>query len=148
MPSSPAWASKRYGYQTMPHSEAPATSAHAGRDAMALMDWTCDSKRPPMVPTVLHVAALLGGGVDRHLRDIARSVPGRHVLWHAGESADVLEFPADGRLEALDPARIDADPAALASLLRNEGVGLVHLHSNLEPARKRALQAAKAAGAR
>lgn len=101
-----------------------------------------------MVPTVLHVTTLLGGGVDRHVRDIARAVPGRHVFWHAGERADVLEMPQERRYAPLDPERIAADRDALAALLRAERVGLVHLHSTASPARERAAQAAAACGAR
>lgn len=99
-----------------------------------------------MVPTVLHVTTLLGGGVDRHLRDIARAVPGRHLVWHAGDAADVLEFPAERRFAALDRSRIEAEPQALAQALREQRVGLVHLHSSLGPARERAAQAAHALG--
>jgi glycosyltransferase involved in cell wall biosynthesis len=101
-----------------------------------------------MVPTVLHVTTLLGGGVDRHLRDIARSVPGRHLIWHAGESADVLEFAAGRRFAVLDRARIEAEPETLAQALRRERIGVVHLHSSLRPARERAAQAARALGAK
>jgi len=100
-----------------------------------------------MAATVLHITTLLGGGVDRHLRDIARAVPGRHLFWHAGEDADVIEFPAEHRFEALDPRRIDADPEALAAFLRHEGVGLVHLHSTARSARARAGEATRASGA-
>lgn len=99
-----------------------------------------------MVPTVLHVTSLLGGGVDRHLRDIARSVPGRHLLWHVGEDAEVLESPTERRFEVLDPKRVDAQPEALAALLRAEGVALVHQHSSLHAASERALQAERALG--
>lgn len=99
-----------------------------------------------MVPTVLHVTTLLGGGVDRHLRDIARSVPGRHLIWHVGNAAEVIEDPAANAFHVLDPARVDADPAALAQWLRAEGVALVHQHSNLLAARKRALLAERVLG--
>ncbi|APV52135.1 hypothetical protein BWI17_22175 [Betaproteobacteria bacterium GR16-43] len=93
-----------------------------------------------MRATVLHVTTLFGGGVDRHLRDIARAVPGRHLFWHAGRESDVLEDPGEGRFDALDGARLDADPAALAQFLKSEGVALVHQHSVAPAARKRALQ--------
>jgi glycosyltransferase involved in cell wall biosynthesis len=95
---------------------------------------------------ILHVSSLFGGGVDRHLRDVARAVPGRHLIWHAGELAEVLEVPAENRFVALDPKRIEAEPGALAQALRAERVGLVHLHSSAPAARARAKQAAKALG--
>ncbi len=97
---------------------------------------------------VLHVTALGGGGVDRHLRDLARAIDRRHVLWHAGERADVLEIAQDGRYFPLDPARLEAEPEALAAWLRAEGVGLVHLHSTAPCARRRAEWAAGRLGAR
>jgi glycosyltransferase involved in cell wall biosynthesis len=115
---------------------------------MALMEGSCDSNRERMIPAVLHVTTLHGGGVDRHLRDLARGVGRAHVFWHAGDSADLLEFPARRRCVALDPARIDADEGALAATLRHEGVGLVHLHSMAACARRRATQAARALGLR
>ena len=43
---------------------------------------------------VLHVTSLLGGGVDRHIRDIARGVPRPHLFWHAAENAEVIEDKA------------------------------------------------------
>ena len=44
---------------------------------------------------VLHITSLLGGGVDRHVRDIARAAPSRHLVWHACDEADVIEVPPD-----------------------------------------------------
>src|SRR5204862_5769074 len=35
-------------------------------------------------PSILHVSAAEGGGVDRYIRDIAANVPRRHFLWHVG----------------------------------------------------------------
>ena len=93
---------------------------------------------------VLHVTSLLGGGVDRHVRDIARSVPGRHVFWHSGESADVLELPAEQRFFVLDPQRIEAEPEALAAWLRSLGVAIVHLHTTMPAGERRARWATKA----
>jgi glycosyltransferase involved in cell wall biosynthesis len=87
-----------------------------------------------MAATRLHVAALHGGGVDRHLRDIARAVPGRHLFLHVGDRAVVLEDPAKRRHWALDAGRIAADPAPLATALSRDAVGLVHRHaSSLAP---------------
>jgi Glycosyltransferase Family 4 len=87
---------------------------------------------------VLHVVSLFGGGVDRHVRDIARA-PGRdHLIWHAGDGADVIEEPHCGRFHLLDAARMAADGDALPRWLRARRVGLVHLHSSERPARTRA----------
>lgn len=99
-----------------------------------------------MTARILHVTSLFGGGVDRHVRDIAHAVPGRHLLWHAGADSEVLEHIAEGRFAAMDPRKIDAEPEAFARVLRSEGVGLVHLHSNDPKARLRAKQAAAALG--
>jgi glycosyltransferase involved in cell wall biosynthesis len=94
---------------------------------------------------VVHVTSLLGGGVNRHLRDISRSGTRPHFAWHAGERAEVLQ--EGDRHRPLDPKRIDEDPAALHDWLRAQGVGAVHLHSLEAAARKRALQAREALGA-
>ena len=94
---------------------------------------------------VVHVTSLLGGGVNRHLRDIARSGTRPHLVWHAGERAEVLQ--ERDRYRPLDPSRIDEDPALLHEWLRAQGVGVVHLHSLEPPARKRALHAREALGA-
>jgi glycosyltransferase involved in cell wall biosynthesis len=95
---------------------------------------------------VLHVTSLLGGGVDRHVRDIARALPGRHVLWHTGEGADVLELAGDQRYFVLDPRRFEADPEALAGWLRAMGVAIAHLHTTLPAGERRARWASKALG--
>ena len=42
-------------------------------------------------PSILHVSAAEGGGVDRYIRDIAANVPRRHFLWHVGSGIDVIE---------------------------------------------------------
>ena len=97
--------------------------------------------------TVLHVGGLFAGGVDRHVRDIAQSSSLGHLIWHAGESADVIEEPRAGRFHALDAAAPGADRAALASWLRARGVGLVHLHSSERAARERAALACEVLGA-
>ena len=86
---------------------------------------------------VLHVTSLLGGGVDRHVRDIARSTPGPHLVWHVGEHAEVLEDPAEGRYRVLDPARVDADPDSMSRWLASRSVGLVHAHALAAKARER-----------
>ena len=86
---------------------------------------------------VLHVTSLLGGGVDRHVRDIARSTPGPHLVWHVGDHAEVLEEPGEGRYRVLDPARIDADPALMSKWLASRSVGIVHAHTLSAKARER-----------
>ena len=98
-----------------------------------------------MPATILHVTSLFGGGVDRHLRDIVRAVPGRHLIWHVGDQAEVIETPGQ-HFATMDPHRIDEDPEALADALRAERVGIVHLHSSHPRAHARALEAAKALG--
>ena len=89
-------------------------------------------------PAVLHVLAALGGGVDRHVRDIASAVSRPHLLWHVGERADVLEAPGQPRFHPLDRDAIERDPATLDAWLRAHGVGLVHLHSVGRAVRSRA----------
>src|SRR5436190_5236264 len=84
---------------------------------------------------VLHVTALLGGGVDRHVRDIARTTARAHTTWHVGEHAEVIE--TGGEHIVLDPARVDADPDAMARWLASRNVGLVHAHSLITRARQR-----------
>lgn len=97
---------------------------------------------------VLHITSLLGGGVDRHVRDIARAAPERHLLWHTSDNADVIEVPRSGEFLALDRDALERDPGALAPWLRAQGVGLVHAHSVNRAARARASWAAEALGAR
>ena len=89
-------------------------------------------------PAVLHVTSLLGGGVDRHVRDIARSIARRHLVWHAGEAAEVMEIPAERRFHPLDRERVEHESEPLARWLRSQGVGLVHVHSMQPAARSRA----------
>lgn len=86
---------------------------------------------------VLHITALLGGGVDRHVRDIARAGTRRHLFWHTGPTADVFEAPSEGRVLALDPAAVDRSAARVAHWLRSERVGLLHVHSMTAAARNR-----------
>lgn len=87
-----------------------------------------------MNPTILHVTALFGGGVDRHLRDIAHSVPGRHLVWAAGDAGETVTLPGSPPF-ALDRARL---AGGLVAALRQAGIGLVHLHASALPARQRA----------
>ena len=85
---------------------------------------------------VLHVTALLGGGVDRHVRDIARATHRPHITWHVGAHAEVIETRGD-RMVVLDPARVDADPDAMARWLASRNVRIVHAHSLAARARER-----------
>ena len=96
---------------------------------------------------VLHVTSLLGGGVDRHVRDIARNVARRHLVWHTGDSADVVEIAGESRFLPLDREALERDPKMLERWLRDEGVGIVHAHSVSRPARARAAWAAGALAA-
>ncbi len=86
---------------------------------------------------VLHVTSLLGGGVDRHVRDIVRATRGPHLVWHVGDSAEVIEDPAQERYVVLDPARVDAAPRTMAQWLASRSVGIVHAHSLGAKARAR-----------
>lgn len=95
---------------------------------------------------VIHVTSLSGGGVDRHVRDIARSPSRAHLIWHASESADVIEEPRTGRFHALNGGALEAGRDALAQWLRARGVGLVHLHSSDRAVRARAALACEALG--
>lgn len=72
---------------------------------------------------MLHITSAPGGGADRYIRDVARSVPGRHLAWHVGEGVDVLEEIGPARFW---PTRA-ADPE-LAAGLRSIGV-VAHLHA-------------------
>ena len=93
---------------------------------------------------VLHVLPSLGGGVDRHVRDIASHGGRAHVLWHVGERAEVAERAGSRHYLPIDPARADAQPEALAAWLRAQQVGLVHLHGVTRATRRRAEAAARA----
>jgi len=69
-------------------------------------------------PAVLHITSLLGGGVDRHVRDIARAAPARHLIWHTCDTADVIEIPASGEYLPLEREAIEREPGKLAAWLR------------------------------
>src|SRR5689334_21979097 len=139
----------RYGYQTTPQSEAPASNASVGSE-------TGDFKEAdrilsqrilpsPMNPSaVLHVVSPLGGGVDRHVRDVVAAVARPQVLWHVGERAEVVEGADPGRRYLpLDPARIDAAPQDFARWMKGLGIGLVHLHTVVKPLRGRPASTAR-----
>ena len=95
---------------------------------------------------MLHVTSLLGGGVDRHVRDIARNVARRHLVWHTGDSADVVEIAGEGRFLPLDRQALERDPKVLEHWFREQGVGIVHAHSLGRATRARATWAASALG--
>jgi glycosyltransferase involved in cell wall biosynthesis len=97
---------------------------------------------------VLHITSLHGGGVDRHVRDIARGSGRGQLVWHAGDAAEVLEVPGEPRYLALDPAAVDRDGTLLADFLRHARVGVVHAHSVAAAARRRARAAAQSLGVR
>ena len=78
---------------------------------------------------ILHLTSAIGGGIDRYIRDIAASVPGRHLIWHAGDSIDALE---DVRARVFTPLadveHAERGATAIDAWRRARGVGLVHLH--------------------
>jgi glycosyltransferase involved in cell wall biosynthesis len=96
--------------------------------------------------TILHVTSLFGGGVDRHLRDLVRTVPRPHLLWHAGEGVDVLEDPAAKRFHPLAPGILPREGARLSRWLRARRIGLVHLHATTLAPRERARWARETLG--
>ena len=96
--------------------------------------------------TVLHVTSIPGGGVDRHLRDIARASGHAHLVWHASEGGDLIEIPAERRALPLDRDAIAREASALAAWLRQQRVGLVHAHAVTEAPRARAQWACAALG--
>jgi hypothetical protein len=89
---------------------------------------------------------MLGGGVDRHVRDIARASSTPHVIWHVADRADVIEVAGGGNPIALDSAAIAREGATLAAWLKAHRIGIVHVHSVSEAARARAQWAASALG--
>jgi hypothetical protein len=92
---------------------------------------------------VLHVTSTPGGGVDRHIRDIVRSTSRTHIVWHASDSADVLETFRPRRFHPLAPRWSEAHGESLAAWLRGRGVGIVHAHSVARMPRARATWAAR-----
>jgi glycosyltransferase involved in cell wall biosynthesis len=96
--------------------------------------------------SVLHVTSLPGGGVDRHIRDIARTVARHHLIWHTAATADVIESPAERRFFPIDRDILASSPELLAQWLRERGVGIVHAHSVARPVRERASWAMRSLG--
>lgn len=79
--------------------------------------------------SVLHVSAAEGGGADRYIRDVAATVPARHLVWHVGSGLDVIEdvgrerfFPLSQRLTGSE------GPGLLREWLEASGIAAVHLH--------------------
>jgi len=93
-------------------------------------------------PAILHVTSLFGGGVDRHVRDILRTVARPQLVWHAGEGVDVIEDA--GRFFPLASGAVGE---SLARWLRGRRVGLVHLHQLTRAPRERSEWACRALGA-
>jgi hypothetical protein len=97
--------------------------------------------------SILHVTSLPGGGVDRHIRDVARTVARNHLIWHTADRADVIEIPREHRYLPLDRGACQREPELLSQWLRSMGVGLVHAHSVSRATRDRAVWASQALGA-
>ena len=95
---------------------------------------------------VLHVTSMLGGGVDRHVRDIARASKTPHLIWHTADGADAIEIAGRDEFFALDPTAVEREGATLAAWLAAHRVGLVHAHSVSEAARARTRWAEDALG--
>jgi glycosyltransferase involved in cell wall biosynthesis len=95
---------------------------------------------------VLHVTSIPGGGVDRHIRDIARSSDCEHIVWHAADNGDAIEIPSEKRVLPLDRESFARDPQPLLAFLRSRGVGLVHAHAVTEAPRERATWIADSLG--
>jgi hypothetical protein len=97
---------------------------------------------------VLHVTSTPGGGVDRHIRDIVRSTSRAHLVWHASDSADVIETFSPRRFFPLAPRWSETGGEMLAAWLRDQGIGIVHAHSVARMPRTRATWAARVLEAR
>lgn len=95
---------------------------------------------------VLHVTSMPGGGVNRHIDDVVAAGLRRHLVWHVAPGADVIAIPDQQRFVPLDAAALDRDPAPLASWLRGQGIGAVHVHSVAPAPRARAAWVAQALG--
>src|SRR5258708_30463057 len=98
----PACESTRYGYHSTPHIAAPARSAQVGAEETG---FKVPSKKMSSC-AVLHITSIPGGGVDRHVRDIARAAPGPHVVWHVSEGADVIEIPGKEKFLRSEERRV------------------------------------------
>lgn len=92
---------------------------------------------------ILHVTSLFGGGVDRHVRDIVRTVARPHFVWHAGTGVDVIEDASRGRFFPLGHGAVGD---SLARWLRGRRIGLVHLHQLTAAPRERSDWACRVLG--
>jgi len=95
---------------------------------------------------ILHVTSLFGGGVDRHVRDIVRTVARPHFVWHAGDGVDVIEDAREGRFHRLADGATAGRADPLARWLLAKGVGLVHLHQLTRAPRERSDWACRTLG--
>lgn len=97
---------------------------------------------------VLHVTSVPGGGVDRHIRDIARASRRPHLVWHAAEGGDAIELLGERRVLPLDPRKLKEEPQAVLDWLRGRRVGVVHAHAVTAAPRERTRWIAGALGVR
>src|SRR5512141_211430 len=97
---------------------------------------------------VLHVTSIPGGGVDRHIRDIARASRRPHLVWHAAEHGDAIELLGERRALPLDRQRLEQEPQAVIEWLRARRIGVVHAHAVTAAPRERARWIADALGVR
>jgi glycosyltransferase involved in cell wall biosynthesis len=89
-------------------------------------------------PSILHISAAEGGGVDRYIRNIAANIPRRHFLWHVGSGIDVIEDMSVQRFMPLSRSITNGDATMpIWGWLRANGVGVVHLHGLGEACRDR-----------
>ncbi|HET9650702.1 MAG TPA: glycosyltransferase family 4 protein [Usitatibacter sp.] len=98
--------------------------------------------------SVLHVTSVPGGGVDRHIRDIARASRRPHLVWHAADNGDAIELLGERRAFPLDRRRLEQEPQVLIDWLRGQRVGVVHTHSVTTAPRERARWITRALGVR
>ena len=91
----------------------------------------------PPRPSVLHVSAAEGGGVDRYIRDIAKGVQRRHFLWHTGSGIDVIEDLAMQQFLPLSHAIEASTPRRHGGVVALQLIGIIHLHGLGERCRDR-----------
>ena len=106
--------------------------AHPGADAVLPLACRVDLARlaASPLPTIVFVAHAWGGGVRRHMNDLARLTRERaNVLYlePANDGAVKLHWPCDGESFAAY-FRLPADLAVLAGMLHAIGVARLHFH--------------------
>ena len=85
---------------------------------------------PERAFSVLHLAPMQVGGIDRHVRDIVASVECQQAIWHVSPTLDVLELAGAPRFIPIAASLTQSPGAtALAEFLRASRVGIVHVHS-------------------